>query len=146
MRLGKPKLLMVEDEKNNHLLYRTAFEGAGFDVAIFSYPDGDFIDAVVGYGPDLISMDVMIGNDERVIERDGFDALMLLKADERTKDVPVIFLTNFFSDEKVERAKTIGAVDYIVVQGHDIAKTAERYRKLVDHPKKYTPVNDAFRN
>ena len=57
--------------------------------------------------PDLILLDVMMP------EMDGFDVLAELRADARTADVPVIFVTALDAIEDEERGLDLGAVDYI---------------------------------
>lgn len=54
--------------------------------------------------PDLILLDVMMP------EMDGYEVLRRLRADERTRDIPIIFVT-VMEDE--ERGLEMGAVDYI---------------------------------
>ena len=58
--------------------------------------------------PDLILLDV------RMPQLDGFATCRLLKANDSTRSIPVIFLTA--ADDKQERLEglTLGAVDYIV--------------------------------
>jgi class 3 adenylate cyclase len=57
--------------------------------------------------PDLILLDIMMP------EMDGYEVLRRLRADARTKDIPVIFLTAMSSAEDEERGLELGAVDYI---------------------------------
>lgn len=58
--------------------------------------------------PNLILLDI------EMPEMDGFDVLHSLKNDEKTKDIPVIFLTSIM-DAKVEtKALEMGVVDFIL--------------------------------
>src|SRR6516164_9713592 len=57
--------------------------------------------------PDLILLDVMMP------QMDGYEACGLLKADERTRDIPVIFLTGKTEVTDETRGFEVGAVDYI---------------------------------
>ncbi len=57
--------------------------------------------------PDLILLDVMMP------VMDGYVACSLLKADETTVDIPVIFLTSMDDVEDETRGLALGAVDYI---------------------------------
>lgn len=132
---------MVEDDRNNHPLFRKVFEAAGFAVTIRRTADGDFIEDVVKSGPDIISMDIMIGKSGADVERDGLEAGRLLKADERTAQIPIMILTNFFVDEKVQQAKAFGAVDFISLQGHAIATIPEIFKRYLDAPRKFIPTH-----
>jgi putative two-component system response regulator len=58
--------------------------------------------------PDLILLDIMMPG------IDGYEVCRRLKADPRTKDIPVIFLTARSEVEDEQHGFEIGAVDYIV--------------------------------
>ncbi|MEG0179624.1 MAG: diguanylate cyclase, partial [Oscillospiraceae bacterium] len=57
--------------------------------------------------PSLILLDVIMQG------IDGFEVLKRLKADIRTQDIPVIFITGMRGDDLEERALKVGAVDFI---------------------------------
>jgi len=57
--------------------------------------------------PDLILLDVMMP------EMDGYSVCSFLKADHRTRDIPVIFLTGKTEVADEARGFAVGAVDYI---------------------------------
>ena len=101
----KPKILIVEDDLNMHPLYTKAFEESGFEVVIFQTADGFFPEDVYNQKPDIISMDLMIGKEGEETERDGFDAIEVLKSDSRTYEIPIIVLSNFYEENRVRRAK-----------------------------------------
>lgn len=140
----KPKVLIVEDDANNHPLFREAYESVGFDVMITDNADDNFIDGVVALKPDIISMDLMIGKQGDANARDGFEAMELLQSDGRTKEIPVMVASNFFQDEKVARARELGARDYFNLQGRSLTEIAEHLKAFTDAPKKYTPTHPMF--
>lgn len=141
----KPKILIIEDNKYNHKLFRDLFEKSGFTVVLGADADGLLPDAVTQVAPDIISMDLMLGGEGVNVERDGFDAIELLKADPRTKRIPIIVLTSFFEDNKVERARELGAVDFISISGQAIQRIPENYLRYLKDPKRYLPSHPAFR-
>jgi diguanylate cyclase (GGDEF)-like protein len=57
--------------------------------------------------PDLILLDVLLP------DTNGFDLLLNLKATDKTRDAPVIFITGLSSVEDEEKGLMLGAVDYI---------------------------------
>jgi signal transduction histidine kinase len=57
--------------------------------------------------PDLILLDVLMP------DMDGFETCQRLKAEEATKDIPVIFMTALTSPADKVRAFEVGAVDYV---------------------------------
>jgi CheY-like chemotaxis protein len=76
---------------------------------------------------------------------DGLEALALLKSDPRTKDIPVMMLTNFTSPEKLQKAIALGAVDYISLQSQSIQKIPMIYRNYLENPEGYEPFHPAMR-
>jgi phosphoserine phosphatase RsbU/P len=57
--------------------------------------------------PDLILLDIMMPG------MDGYEVCQRLKADEKTKDIPIIFLTAKTDTESVLKGFDLGAVDYV---------------------------------
>lgn len=57
--------------------------------------------------PDLILLDIMMPG------MDGYEVCKRLKADESTKDIPIIFLTAKTDTESVVKGFELGAVDYV---------------------------------
>ncbi|NOV32328.1 ATP-binding protein [Methylomonas sp. ZR1] len=62
--------------------------------------------------PDLILLDVMMP------DMDGYEVIGQLKADPKTGDIPVIFVTALTSDLEEERGLSLGAVDYLYKPCH----------------------------
>jgi putative two-component system response regulator len=57
--------------------------------------------------PDLILLDIMMDG------LSGYDVIRELKADQKTRDIPVIFLTAMSAPEDEKKGLELGAVDYI---------------------------------
>ena len=57
--------------------------------------------------PDLILLDLIMPG------LDGYEACRRLKDDERTRDIPVIFLTAKTGEEDETKGFEVGAVDYV---------------------------------
>ena len=57
--------------------------------------------------PDLILLDIMMPG------MDGYEVCRALKADRKTRDIPVIFLTAMTGTEEERKGLELGAVDYI---------------------------------
>ncbi|MEA2099847.1 MAG: response regulator [Campylobacterota bacterium] len=56
---------------------------------------------------DIILLDIIMP------DIDGYEVCKKLKANNRTKDIPVIFITAKTDEESVEKAYEVGGVDYI---------------------------------
>lgn len=142
---NKPTILMVEDNRNNHLMFTTAFEEAGFDVTIAQNAEEGFVERVATLKPDIISMDIMIGKSGADLKVGGLEALAMLKQDERTKKIPVMMLTHFYEDGKIDRAKELGAVDFLTMQSIRVEKLPEYFKSYLKAPRRYKAIHPAFR-
>ena len=58
--------------------------------------------------PDMILLDVMMP------EMDGFEVCRRLKAEDKTKNIPVIFVTGKTESDDVDRGMRLGAADFII--------------------------------
>ncbi len=99
-------ILVVDDTRTDLRLLVGMLVEKGYSVR----PTLDGSAALVGARtepPDLILLDV------RMPDMDGYEVCQRLKADERTSDIPVIFISA--SDEVFDKVKafSMGAVDYI---------------------------------
>ena len=105
----KYKVLFVDDDSFLRTMYGMKLKEAGFDVATLEDANGDFVEKVASIKPDLVYLDIVMPG------RFGFEALELLKADSRTKEIPVIFETNLSEVKDIEKGISLVAVDYLVI-------------------------------
>jgi signal transduction histidine kinase len=99
-------ILIVDDTPTNIKVLFEILSQSGFKVSIAKSGESA-LEKVKETFPDLILLDVMMPG------IDGFETCRRLKADLRTKDIPVIFMTVL--SEVVDKVKglKLGAVDYI---------------------------------
>ena len=103
---ARTNLLIVDDNPSNIELLIALLE-SDYDLSIASSGRQALALLADGYPRDLILLDVMMP------EMDGFAVCEQLKADQRTANVPVIFLSAATDPEDKLRGFAIGAVDYI---------------------------------
>jgi len=82
----KTKALVVDDNQNNLLLENDLLEVAGFEVFTAENGAGG-IAAALKERPDIIIMDV------RMPDMDGTAAAIVLRQEESTRDIPIVFVT-----------------------------------------------------
>ncbi|RFP53137.1 MAG: hybrid sensor histidine kinase/response regulator [Limnothrix sp. CACIAM 69d] len=99
-------ILIVDDIPSNLDVMSDTLSDMGFDVAIATSGERA-LQQVERKLPDLILLDVMMPG------IDGFETCRRLKANSRTADVPVIFMTALSDLNSKVRALDLGAVDYI---------------------------------
>lgn len=103
----RPKVVLIEDERDIVELVRYNFRKEGFEVESFSRGE-DGLEYLRRHPADLVLLDIMLP------DRDGFEICRRLRAEERLKSLPVIFLTA--KGEEIDRVLglEIGADDYVV--------------------------------
>jgi DNA-binding response OmpR family regulator len=101
------KVLLVEDDKMISNMYQTKLKQEGFEILIAE--DGVGALAVTRRAkPDIILLDVILP------QLDGFSVLEEIRKDNKIKNTPVIMLTNLGTTEDKDKAKRLGANDYLV--------------------------------
>jgi diguanylate cyclase (GGDEF)-like protein len=100
-----PTLLIVDDQAINLHVLHQIFSN---DYEVFIANSGaEALAFCLKQQPDLILLDVIMP------KMDGHEVCRLLKADDLTRDIPVIFVTAKSSSEEEEEGLTVGAVDFI---------------------------------
>lgn len=105
--MDKKKILLVEDDMALAEVYRSRLELEGFDISEVSNGE-DALSAAIAYKPDLIVLDAMMP------KISGFDVLDILRNTPETTNVRIIMLTALSQPKDKERAKALGADDYLV--------------------------------
>ncbi len=100
------EILVVDDTTENLKLLSPILSENGYNVRLS--PSGDLaLRSVAVKLPDIILLDI------RMPEMDGFELCEKLKSDEKSKDIPVIFVSAMDDVRDKVRAFKAGAVDYI---------------------------------
>ncbi len=103
--LSECTVLIVDDTEANIDILMYVL---GNDYDIMVAMDGETaLEVATAEAPDLILLDIMMPG------MDGFEVCERLKADETTKDIPIMFLSAHAEDREQKRALSLGAVDFI---------------------------------
>jgi len=100
------KILVVDDDESLSLVITTALEKEGF-ATLSSKTGRDALNKAKSDNPDLILLDQVLP------DISGNEVLKTLKADDQTKNIPVMMITNFSQEEFVNQAINEGAIDYV---------------------------------
>ena len=145
---GKKADILIIDDQPNNLRLLSQILNSEYKVRLA--PSGEKgLDAVHSTPPDLILLDVLMPG------LDGYEVASILKADEQTSDIPIIFISALEElDDKV-RGFSVGGVDFITKPFQDAevlarvknhlsirALTLELQREL-DERKRAEAVNKA---
>jgi len=99
-------ILVVDDTPDNLRLLMGILVQEGYCVRPVS-SGLEALSTVEEEPPDLILLDI------KMLEMSGYEVCERLKADERTRDIPVIFLSALGETEDKIKAFALGGVDYV---------------------------------
>lgn len=115
------KILIIEDEATLNKAIAEYLEAENFQV--LSALDGEVgAEMAKKEVPDLILLDIILP------KKDGYEVLDELKKDEKTKNIPVILLTNLESQEDIVRAFEKGATTYLVKSDYKLQDVAKKIK------------------
>jgi diguanylate cyclase (GGDEF)-like protein len=104
-------ILIVDDQPTNLQVLLHFLKQHHFEIHIAENGQRA-LDILVDHHPDLILLDVMMP------DMDGFETCRRIKANARTADIPVIFITALTSTESKVTGFEAGGVDYITKPFH----------------------------
>jgi two-component system cell cycle response regulator len=121
MNTAKPRILLVEDDLALAKAYQVRMEAENFDVR--HCPDGEkAMQEAMAYHPDLILLDIMMP------KISGFDVLDILRNTKETSHTKIIILTALSQPSDRQRAKDLGADEFLVKSQAVIADVMKRIR------------------
>ncbi|MDA0990146.1 MAG: response regulator [Verrucomicrobia bacterium] len=104
--MAKGKILVIEDEKDIRELLSYNLSKEGYDVSAVPTGEAGLLDAI-RLLPDAIILDLMLPG------LDGLDVCRRLKAEAKTRDIPVLMLTAKGEETDIIIGLEFGADDYI---------------------------------
>jgi two-component system sensor histidine kinase/response regulator len=104
--IEKPIILIVDDVPKNLQVLGTILYQQGCEIAMAD-SGASALETLQEITPAMILLDVMMP------EMDGYEVCEIIKSQESTKDIPVIFLTAKTETEDIVKGFRMGAVDYL---------------------------------
>ena len=98
--------ILIVDDVNLNIMALTHILSPDYTVNAVNSGKNAII-AAERYQPDLILLDILMP------EMDGYDVIAELKRTEKTRNIPVIFITGLSDPGDEEKGLSLGAVDYI---------------------------------
>lgn len=118
-------ILVVDDDPLISRMYQHKLVADGYDVDTAAN-GREALEKVAEKKPNLILLDVMMP------KMNGVETLKSLKGDKKTSHIPIIILTNLGDNENdVEKAKELGALDYLVKADTTLKHLSERVAKEI---------------
>ena len=119
---AKKTILLVEDNEDNLVVYRTILEHVGYRV-IEARDGEEGVSRAREHLPDLILMDISIP------KIDGWEATQRLKSEDATRGIPIIALTAHALEEDRQKAVQAGCDGYLAkpVEPRRVVQEVERF-------------------
>lgn len=118
------KVLLVEDDNMIIDMYTLKFTQEGYEV-IQAENGKDGLDFARKHMPDIVLLDIILP------QMDGFSVLKALKADPKTKGIPVVLLTNLGQDGDVKKGLELGAVDYLIKANFTPSQVVDKVKAVL---------------
>jgi len=113
------RILVIEDDRFLRRACEVSLKKRGFTV-ITAVDGEEGVQRALSESPDLILLDMLMP------KLTGIETLEALKKEEKTRNIPVVILSNSSIEADVQKAKSLGAVGYLV-------KASLSLRELGDH-------------
>lgn len=117
-------LLVIEDEEALLRAHYLFFHQKQYTVATTNDAETGLFMAE-RLKPDVILLDLLLPG------KDGFAFLSDIKSHATLKNIPVIVLSNLSDTKDIERAKSLGAVDYVLKSETDLSAIDAKIKKLL---------------
>lgn len=117
------KILIVEDNKDLHEMFRIKFEKWGFEVFVAE----DWFSALwlaVEKKPDLILLDIMMP------DMDWFETLKVIR-EQTSLNTKVVIFSNIKNAAHIDKAKKLWADDYLVKADHTPNEVYNKVNKIL---------------
>lgn len=118
------QVLIIEDDKFLCKIYATKLKKEGISVD-FALNGEEGLKKVEAEKPELILLDLIMP------KLDGFQVLEALQKDAKLKKITVIVLSNLGQGADIDRAKKLGAKDYIIKSDTSIEEVLKKIRNNI---------------
>ena len=118
------KILLIEDEEILLNLLDKKLQEAGYDVTVAR--DGqEGLETMKSSRPDLILLDIVMP------KMGGFEVMEEMNKDEQLKKIPVVIVSNSGQPVEIDRAKALGAKDWLIKTEFDPQEVIEKVIKEI---------------
>lgn len=118
------KILLIEDEELIVKLLEKKLAGIGYDVMLAANGK-EGIEIMKKNIPDLVLLDMVMP------KMGGFEVLAVVKKDPVLAKIPVIIISNSGQPLELEKAKKMGAADWLVKTEFDPREVAQKVEKII---------------
>lgn len=123
--MNKKLIFLAEDEAAYRKILQDSLEKEGYDVEIALNGD-DLLNHPRIKQASLIILDLIMP------VKNGFQVLVELKENEQLKHIPVIALSNLGQEDDREKAKKLGADDYIIKSDQTLSHVITKIKGVLN--------------
>lgn len=123
--MGEKTVLIIEDNPKNRKIMADLLRRNGY--RFIEADDGQSgYNLAVSERPDLILMDIQLP------VMDGYEATRRLRANESTRDIPIVVITSFAMKDEERRAREAGCDEYLAkpIDIHGFIETVKRFAPM----------------
>jgi len=118
------KILIIEDEEIIYSLLQRKLTEEGYQISVAK--DGvEGMEKMREAKPDLVLLDIIMPR------KGGFEVMEEMQGDENLKDVPIVVISNSGQPVELDRAKELGAKDWLIKTEFDPQEVLEKVKKQI---------------
>ncbi|MFA5933834.1 MAG: response regulator [Candidatus Paceibacterota bacterium] len=118
------KILIIEDDSFLQGLESTKLKKEGYETIAVSHKD-EILKAIDTENADVILLDLMLP------EIDGFDVLKKIRENLKFVKTPVVVFSNLSEDKDIDKAKALGANEFMVKASFTLDELVEKIKALL---------------
>lgn len=118
------KILIVEDEEIILGLLKRKLEKEGYEVFIARNGE-EGINKIKEIKPDLLLLDIVMP------KKGGFEVMEYMRKSKEFKDTPVIVVSNSGQPVELDRARKLGATDWLIKTEFDPQEVIKKVKKQI---------------
>ena len=121
------KVLLIEDEKLMIELLEKKLLQEGYDVTV-AHNGQEGLQKMKKVRPDLVLLDIIMP------KMGGFEVLGIMKDDADLQTIPVVIISNSGQPVELDKAKELGARDWLVKTEFDPQEVLDKVMKQIGSP------------
>ncbi|EKE25586.1 MAG: response regulator receiver protein [uncultured bacterium] len=119
------RLLIIEDDTVLQKALSSYLTAESFEV-MCALDGEEGVKMAISEKPDLILLDIVLP------KKDGYQVLQEVKANEESKHIPIVLLTNLGSIADVEKALEMGATTYLVKADYKLEEVTAKIKEILN--------------
>jgi DNA-binding response OmpR family regulator len=121
---AQKKIVMVEDDKFLGGLVAKKLVAAHYDVTLLDKGE-KAAETVAEIMPDAIILDLLLP------DMSGFDILRQIKKNDKTKNIPVMVLSNLGEQTDIQQAQDLGANSFLIKASVNVDEIAYKISRVI---------------